>query len=238
MMSDYKSDVEVTTQYKPITYKVKTGRNVFCEQNSATVDDVLTFTVDDLSEDEKLLEKVLVNGKQVEIENFTGTIKISDYISDITIEAVYTKYHTIKTDNNVVEISHTTAQKDEQIQFTINRASEGYDPLVYVNSRRLYSPDSINYSFLMFDSDVEIFVEYQEIITEEPEQYEETPPEEETIIIKKIRPPEKDQVKVYPSPAKVGEPIIISLENIDTKRFTDSKIIIFNSIYTDRLFMF
>ncbi|MDD6002182.1 MAG: hypothetical protein PUC50_08350 [Bacteroidales bacterium] len=228
LMSDYKSDVEITTQYKPISYKIITGKYVNCEQNSATANDIVNFTVDNLSEDEIFLEKVLVNGKQVEIKDFAGSVKMSDYISDITIEAVYSKYHSIKTANNITEISHSTAQKDEQIQFKINRANAGYEPFVYVNSRRLFSPDSINYTFSMFDNDVDIYVDYQEIVVEEPETQEDNQDESEPEVIKKNRQKAINKIKVYPSLAKEGEIITISLENVDSEYFANSKIIIFD----------
>lgn len=228
LMSEYKSDVEITTQYKPISYKVKAGRYVFTDKNSATVNDTIFFSIDDLSEDGKIFEYLLVNGKQIDIKTFNDTIYMSDYISDITIEAVYSKYHYIKTDNNITEISHTTAQKDEQIQFKINPANNGYEPFVYVNSRRLFSPDSINYTFAMFDNDVDIYVDYQEIVVEEPETQEDNQAESEPEVIKKNRPKAINKIKVYPSLAKEGEIITISLENVDSEYFANSKIIIFD----------
>ncbi len=226
-MSEYKSDVEITTQYKPISYKVKAGRYVFTDKNSATVNDTIFFSVDDLSEDGRIFEHILVNGQQIDIKTFNDTIFMSDYISDITIEAVYSKYHSIKTDNNITEISHTTAQKDEQIQFKINRANAGYEPFVYVNSRRLFSPDSINYTFSMFDNDVDIYVDYQEIVVEEPETQEDNQDESEPEVIKKNRQKAINKIKVYPSLAKEGEIITISLENVDSEYLNNSKIIIF-----------
>ncbi len=228
LMSEYKSDVEITTQYKPISYKVKAGRYVFTDKNAATVNDTVFFSVDDLSEDGRIFEYILVNGKQVDIKTFNDTIFMSDYISDISIEAVYSKYHSIKTDNNITEISHTTAQKDEQIQFKINPANDGYEPFVYVNSRRIFSPDRINYIFAMFDNDVDIYVDYQEIIVEEPETQEDSQDESEPDIIKKNSPKAINKIKVYPSVAKEGEIITISLENVDTEYFANSKIIIFD----------
>ncbi|MBO7598868.1 MAG: hypothetical protein J6T70_17660 [Bacteroidales bacterium] len=228
LMSEYKSDVEITTQYKPISYKVKAGRYVFTDKNAATVNDTVFFSVDDLSEDGRIFEYILVNGKQVDIKTFNDTIFMSDYISDISIEAVYSKYHSIKTDNNITEISHTTAQKDEQIQFKINPANNGYEPFVYVNSRRIFSPDSINYTFAMFDNDVDIYVDYQEIVVEEPETQEDNQDESEPERIKKNRPKAINKIKVYPSVAKEGEIITISLENVDTEYFANSKIIIFD----------
>lgn len=228
LMSEYKSDVEITTQYKPISYKVKAGRYVFTDKNSATVNDTIFFSVDDLSEDGRIFEYLLVNGKQIDIKTFNDTIYMSDYISDITIEAVYSKYHSIKTDNNITEISHSTAQKDEQIQFKINPANNGYEPFVYVNSRRIFSPDSINYTFSMFDNDVDIYVDYQEIVVEEPETQEDNQAESEPEVIKKNRPKAINKIKVYPSLAKEGEIITISLENVDSEYFANSKIIIFD----------
>ena len=228
MMSDYKSDVEVTTQYKPITYKVKTGNNVYSDNNTAIVSDTILFTVDDLSEKGKIFEGILVNGQQIDIEGFNDTIFMSDYISDINIEALYSKYNSITTDNNVVEISHTTAQQGDLITFKINKALAGYEPMVYVNSHSLSSPDSVNYSFSMFNNDVNIYVEYQEIVIEEPDTQEDNDPETEPEIIKKKKPTALNKVKTYPSLAKEGEIITISLENIDSEYLTDSKIIICN----------
>ena len=227
LMSEYKSDVEITTKYKPISYKVKADRYVFTDKNSATVNDTIFFSVDDLSEDGRIFEYILVNGKQVDIKTFNDTIFMSDYISDITIEAVYSKYHSIKTDNNITEISHTTAQKDEQIQFKINRANAGYEPFVYVNSRRLFSPDSINYTFSMFDNDVDIYIDYQEIVVEESETQEDNQAESEPEVIKGNRPKAINKIKVYPSLAKECEIITISLENVDSEYLNNSKIIIF-----------
>ena len=228
MMSDYKSDIEVSTQYKPITYKVKTGKNVYSDNNSATVTDTIIFSVDDLSNEGKIFEGIIVNGQQIEIEGFNDTIFMSDFITDINIEAVYSKYNSITTDNNVIEISHTTAQQGDLITFKINKAHSGFEPLVYVNSRSLSSPDSVNYSFTMFNNDVNIYVEYQEIIIEEPDLQEENPEETEPEIIKKKKPTALNKVKTYPSLAKEGEIITISLENIDSEYLTDSKIIISN----------
>ena len=227
LMSEYKSDVEITTKYKPISYKVKADRYVFTDKNSATVNDTIFFSVDDLSEDGRIFEYILVNGKQVDIKTFNDTIFMSDYISDITIEAVYSKYHSIKTDNNITEISHTTAQKDEQIQFKIIPANNGYEPFVYVNSRRIFSPDSINYTFSMFDNDVDIYVDYQEIVVEESETQEDNQAESEPEVIKGNRPKAINKIKVYPSLAKEGEIITISLENVDSEYLNNSKIIIF-----------
>lgn len=229
MMSDYKKDVEITTQYKPINYKVKSGKYVFVDKNSATVEDTLFVSVDDLTSEGKIFEGVLVNGEKIDFEGFNDTIFMKDYISDVSIEAVYTKYHSLSIDNNITEISHTTAQKGDLIQFKISPANSGFEPLVYVNSRRLSSPDSINYSFSMFDNDVEIYVEYQEIIIEEPDTQEDNEEEPEPEIIKKRNPTYKNKISTYPSPAKEGEPIVISLENIDNEQYTNHKIIIFNS---------
>lgn len=230
LMSDYKKDVEITTQYKPINYKVKSGKYVFVDKNSATVEDTLFVSVDDLTSEGKIFEGVLVNGEEIDFEGFNDTIFMKDYISDVSIEAVYTKYHSLSIDNNITEISHTTAQKGDLIQFKISSANSGFEPLVYVNSRRLSSPDSINYSFSMFDNDVDIYVEYQEIIIEEPDTQEDNEEEEtEPEIIKKRNPTYKNKISTYPSPAKEGEPIVISLENIDNEQYTNHKIIIFNS---------
>ena len=234
MMSDYKSDIEITTQYKPITYKVKTGKYVYTDQNTAIVTDTILFSVDDLSEEGKIFEGILVNGQKVDIKGFNDTIFMRDYVSDITIEAVYSQYSSIITDANITEISNTTAQKGEPIQFSIKPAPIGYAPIVYVNNRVLYSTDSINYSFAMFNNDVEIFVEYQEIIVEEPSEQdnaENNDPEESKNTRKRIiNSKERNKIKIYPSPAREGEQFVISLENIDTQKIINSQIIIFNTL--------
>ena len=230
LMSDYKKDVEITTQYKPIYYKVKTSKYVYSDKNTATVEDTLFVSVDDLTSEGKIFEGVFVNGEKIDFEGFNDTIFMNQYKSEVYIEAVFTKYHSLKTDNNVTEISHTTAQKGDIIQFKIKPANQGYEPLVYVNSRRLTSPDSINYSFSMFDNDVEIYVEYQEIIIEDPDPQENTEEQPEPEIIKKRNPAYKNKITTYPSPAKEGEPVVISLENIDNEQYSDLKIIIFNSV--------
>ena len=80
----------------------------------------------------------------------------------------------------------------------------------------------------MFDNDVNIYVEYQEIVIEEPDIQEDNDPETEPEIIKKKKPTALNKVKTYPSLAKEGEIITISLENIDSEYLTDSKIIICN----------
>ena len=82
----------------------------------------------------------------------------------------------------------------------------------------------------MFDNDVEIYVEYQEIIIEEPDPQENTEEQPEQEIIKKRNPAYKNKITTYPSPAKEGEPVVISLENIDNEQYSDLKIIIFNSV--------
>lgn len=228
LMSDIKADVEITTQYKPINYKIKTGKNVYTEITTATAADQIEFTVDDRSAEDVILEGVKINGELIEIKDFKGTISMSDYISDITIEAVYAKYNAITTDENITEISHTKAQKGELIQFKIKPANEGFQPLVYVNSNQLLSQDNTNYSFSMFDNDVKITVEYQEIEKEDSDSQPIDNDKQDTEIPQKRKPTALNKVKVYPSVAKEGEYIIVSLENIDTEILTNSQLIICN----------
>ncbi|MBQ1883508.1 MAG: hypothetical protein II165_00685 [Bacteroidales bacterium] len=85
----------------------------------------------------------------------------------------------------------------------------------------------MGYTFSMFDNDVDIYVDYQEIVIEEPETQEDNQDESEPEVIKKNRQKAINKIKVYPSLAKEGEIITISLENVDSEYLNNSKIIIF-----------
>ncbi len=82
----------------------------------------------------------------------------------------------------------------------------------------------------MFDYDVEIYVEYQDINIEEPDTQEDEEEQTEPEISKKKKPTALNKVKIYPSLAKEGETVTISLENFDSEYLTDSEIIICNNM--------
>jgi len=162
-------NVSITATYTPIEYNITANEFVTTNKTKATINDKVTFSVTDRTNDGYKLDKILVNGAE-----FSGTeFEMKNYLQDIIISAVYSKIESenkpeIITDGNVEINLPDNIQENSLVYFTVAQ-KEGYSAFVYVNG--LLTDE---YSFV-FKGKVEIKVDYKEFsvtdITLETEGY-------------------------------------------------------------------
>ena len=78
---------------KTKNYSIICSPNEFvtADKTSVKYDEKVNFTIVDRSVDGYKLDKVLINDKEVVILNYAGSFEMIDYMSDVTINAVYSK---------------------------------------------------------------------------------------------------------------------------------------------------
>ncbi|MBQ9214698.1 MAG: T9SS type A sorting domain-containing protein, partial [Bacteroidales bacterium] len=162
-------NVSITATYTPIEYNITANEFVTTNKTKATINDKVTFSVTDRTNDGYKLNKILVNGAE-----FSGTeFEMKNYLQDVVISAVYSKIESeskpeIITDGNVEINLPDNIQENSLVYFTVAQ-KEGYSAFVYVNG--LLTDE---YSFV-FKGKVEIKVDYKEFsvtdITLETEGY-------------------------------------------------------------------
>ncbi|MCQ2252583.1 MAG: hypothetical protein MJZ61_03945, partial [Bacteroidales bacterium] len=96
------ADVLIVANYVARQFAVATDDFVVADRNAATVNDIVSFSVNNRASEGYVLSKVLVNGKEIPVNGYYGNFRMSDYISDVRIEAVY---EAIKVDLAVRNIS-------------------------------------------------------------------------------------------------------------------------------------
>ncbi|MBP5502492.1 MAG: hypothetical protein J6Y24_06860 [Bacteroidales bacterium] len=128
------ANVTIATTHTLIEYKITTGEFVTVNKTKATINDQVSFTVEDRTNDGYKLDKVLVNNT-----DFSGTsFNMADYLKDVTITAVYSK-----NSNSVVEYSITN---DEFSTTDKASANEGDVINVTFTNRDGYNLTSATYN--------------------------------------------------------------------------------------------
>ncbi|MDD6001157.1 MAG: hypothetical protein PUC50_03075 [Bacteroidales bacterium] len=173
-ISDYQSiftmpavNVSITTEYTPISYSVTPyDQFISVDKSSPTINDIVNITITDRTSENYTLNRLLVNGNEISFNGYTAQLSMSDYLSDVTIQAEYTykdpsntTYYTITT-NEYCSVDKYSVAEGDVVTVYINQR-EGYSVNVYYNGAWLTS----NYqaSFSMPAEDVYIYAEYTEI---------------------------------------------------------------------------
>ncbi|MBR2888010.1 MAG: hypothetical protein IKB95_07265, partial [Bacteroidales bacterium] len=115
------ANVTIATTYTPIEYNITVGEYVTANKAKATINDQVSFTVADRTADGYQLNKVLINNTE-----FSGTtFNMADYLTDVTITAVYSKIGYTITSDAYSTPNKTTANVGDEITVTFaNR--DGY----------------------------------------------------------------------------------------------------------------
>ena len=115
------ANVTIATTYTPIEFNVTAGEFVTVDKTKATINDKVTFTVADRTNNGYKLEKVLVNTTEVEITNYTGIIDMKDYLTDITITAHYSKTNYFIITDEYSSVDKNTANAGDKINVTFSK---------------------------------------------------------------------------------------------------------------------
>ncbi len=127
------ANVEIKTNYSPITYIIRTDEYVTPSKTRTTINDKVSFSIADRTAEGYKLDKVLVNNVE-----FTGReFEMKDYVQNVEIKAVYSKIvYTITTDK-FTSTDKTTANVGDDISVTIKNR-DGYRFVsAYYNGKRL-----------------------------------------------------------------------------------------------------
>ncbi len=109
-------NVEIKTIHTPIQYSIIAGDYVTVNQSTATIEDEVSFAIKDRSSEGYQLDRVLVNGKVFTKNSF----EMKDYLTNVSIEAVYSKKtYTISSDD-FVSVSQYSANFGDKITVQIN----------------------------------------------------------------------------------------------------------------------
>ena len=164
---------------------------VTIDKTSAKYNEKVNFSVADRTIDGYKLDKVLVNNKEVAVSNYAGSLDMMDYLSDVNIQAVYSKItYTISTDD-YSQANKVSATVDDDITITFKQR-EGFDLVSATYNGNKLIVNNYKASFTMPAQDVEIKTLYNENNPKTP-----------------VSEIELDNcvVSVFPNPAKSGEEI-------------------------------
>jgi hypothetical protein len=154
-------NIEIKATYTPIQYSIVASEYVTVEKTTATVDDEVTFSVKDRTAEGYKLDKVLANNKEVAVSNYTGSLDMMDYLSDVNIQAVYSKItYTISTDD-YSQANKVSATVDDDITITFKQR-DGFDLVSATYNGNKLIVNNYKASFTMPAQNVEIKTVYAE----------------------------------------------------------------------------
>ncbi|MBO7597953.1 MAG: hypothetical protein J6T70_13010 [Bacteroidales bacterium] len=170
-MSDYLTDVTIQAEYSYTeppsnTYTISTDEYCTADKSTATFNDIVNITISDRTSEKYTLNRLLVNGNEISLNGYTAQLSMSDYLSNVTIQAEYTykdpsntTYYTITT-NEYCSVDKYSVAEGDVVTVYINQR-DGYSVNVYYNGEWLTS--DYQASFYMPTEDVYIYAEYTEI---------------------------------------------------------------------------
>ncbi len=145
----------VATSYLPIEYNITAGEYVTANKAKATINDQVSFTVADRTADGYQLNKVLINNTE-----FSGTsFNMADYLTDVTITAVYSKIGYTITSDAYSTPSKTKANVGDEITVTFSKR-DGYNLTSATYNGTALTIVDYKSQFTMPDEDVEIKTVY------------------------------------------------------------------------------
>ena len=177
-VTDYKcsftmpaSDVTIQTYYVPIKYYIYTAdRFVRIEKPTttwgttptATINDTVYFTVVNRTSENLKLDKVWIYGTEVDVSNYAGSFEMKDYLSNVSIKAVYSKiYYTISTDDYSIA-DKASAKDGDEVTVTFTKR-DGYNLTSASFKGSTLLIDNYKSSFIMPAQDIEIKTVYTPI---------------------------------------------------------------------------
>jgi len=149
------ANVSIVTTYTPIEYNITAGEYVTANKSKATLNDQVSFTIADRTADGYQLDKVLINNTEISGTSFN----MADYLTDVTITAVYSKIgYTITTDAYSTP-SKTKANVGDEITVTFSKR-DGYNLTSATYNGTALTIVDYKSQFTMPDEDVEIKTVY------------------------------------------------------------------------------
>ena len=149
------ANVSIATTYTPIEYNVTVGEYVTANKTKATISDQVSFTVSDRTAAGYQLDKVLINNTE-----FSGmSFNMADYLTDVTITAVYSKIGYTITSDAYSTPSKTKANVGDEITVTFSKR-DGYNLTSATYNGTALTIVDYKSQFTMPDEDVEIKTVY------------------------------------------------------------------------------
>ena len=145
----------VATSYLPIEYNITAGEYVTANKAKATINDQVSFTVADRTADDYQLNKVLINNTEISGTSFN----MADYLTDVTITAVYSKIGYTITSDVYSTPSKTKANVGDEITVTFSKR-DGYNLTSATYNGTALTIVDYKSQFTMPDEDVEIKTVY------------------------------------------------------------------------------
>ena len=123
VMWNYLHDVEVEVVYAPIAYNIVADDFITIAKKTATVEDIINFTVKDRTTEGYQLDKVFVNN----VEFSGNSFAMKDYMQNIEIKATYTPIQYNIVADGFVTVDKSTAFVTDNVTFSVkDRTAEGY----------------------------------------------------------------------------------------------------------------
>lgn len=171
-MADYLKDVEIQAEYSysgvpSNTYTISTDKFCSADKSSATINDVVNITITDRSSENYTLIRLLVNGNEVNVKDYTAQFAMSDYLTNITVKAEYTytgpqaKTYIITT-SEYCTADKSSATEGEVVTLTFAHR-DGYDLNEAYYNGILLSINNNQATFTMPAEDVSVNAEYTEV---------------------------------------------------------------------------
>ncbi|MDD6001583.1 MAG: hypothetical protein PUC50_05230 [Bacteroidales bacterium] len=149
------ANVSIVTTYTPIEYNITAGEYVTANKSKATLNDQVSFTIADRTADDYQLDKVLINNAEISGTSFN----MADYLTDVTITAVYSKIGYTITSDAYSTPSKTKANVGDEITVTFSKR-DGYNLTSATYNGTALTIVDYKSQFTMPDEDVEIKTVY------------------------------------------------------------------------------
>ena len=135
---------------------------VTTDKTSAKYNDKVNFSIADRTSEGYKLVKVLINNKEVEVSNFTGSFDMMDYLTDVTITAQYSKITYTLTIDEYSQVANSAANMGDVVNVTFKQR-EGYNLTSATYNGSALSISDYKSTFTMPAANVEIKTVYSPI---------------------------------------------------------------------------
>lgn len=185
------ANVEIKTVYTPITYTVScSDGNIAVDKTKVTVEDKVNFTVSDRTSEGYKLDRVLVNSKEIAVQDYKGSFDMMNYLQDVVISAEYSKIAYIISTDEFSQVNKSSATVGESVTVTFKQRND-YDLVSATCNGNALEIKNYKSAFTMPAQNVEITSVYVE------KEYEITKPSE--------------NVEISQPTAKAGDEISITV---------------------------
>jgi len=155
------TSIKLDATWANIVYKITSSVNVTVSANTATIDDLVEFTVEDKKGYKPYVE---ANGEWIPTEGNKGSFWMKKFAKDVYITATYDELisYNITTDEGITATSSQATMQDAVYLYYTEK--EGYYCKMYANNKLIDCYDGVGYLYMKdFCEDVHVSITYDPV---------------------------------------------------------------------------